>query len=284
MKVLAFVDSSHYAVSVCDHAAWAASTLSVPVELLHVLERHRSDARIAADRSGRLGIDTRETLLAQIVALDEQRNRLAHESGRHLLDEAAARVRQGGVEGITQRLVHGTLVDNLREHERDAALVVLGKEGEGAGGPDTHLGSNLERVVRGSHRPVLVTSQSFHPIRRFLLAFDGGASTGRAIDFLVNHPLLSDAEGHLLMVSEGTESHRYQLEDASTRLQASGLSVSHHLRSGEPEHVIPQAVKEMEANLLVMGAFGHSRIRNLMVGSTTTALLATSTVPLLIIR
>ena len=284
MKVLALIDSSHYAVSVCDHAAWAAAALAVPIELLHVLERHRSDARIAADRSGRLGIDTRETLLAQIVALDEQRNRLAHESGRHLLDEAAAQVRQGGIEGITQRLVHGTLIDSLREHERDAALVVLGKEGEGAGGAGPHMGSNLERVVRGSHRPVLVTSQAFHPIQRFLLAFDGGASTGRAIDFLVNHPLLNDAEGHLLMAGQGTESQRYQLEDATARLRASGLSVSHHLRSGDPERVIPQAMKELEANLLVMGAFGHSRIRNLMVGSTITALLATSTVPLLIVR
>lgn len=282
MKVLTLIDSSHYAVSVCDHAAWAANALSVPVELLHILERHRSDARIAADRSGRLGIDTRETLLAQIVALDEQRNRLAHESGRHLLDEAAARVRQGGIEGITQRLVHGTLIDNL--HGRDAALVVLGKEGEGAGDGGPHLGSNLERVIRSSHRPVLVTSHTFHPIRRFLLAFDGGASTGRAIDFLVTHPLLIDAEGHLLMVSEGTESQRYHLEDATARLQASGLSVSHHLRSGDPDYIIPQAVEDLQADLLVMGAFGHSRIHNLMVGSTTTTLLATSTVPLLIVR
>jgi nucleotide-binding universal stress UspA family protein len=284
VKVLALIDSSHYAVSVCDHAAWAAIALAAPIELLHVLERHRSDARIAADRSGRLGIDTRETLLAQIVELDERRNRLAHKSGRHLLDEAAARVRRGGIEGVTQRLVHGTLIDSLREHEHDAALVVLGKEGEGAGDAGSHLGSNLERVVRGSHRPVLVTSQSFRPVQRFLLAFDGGASTGCAIDFLVNHPILNDAEGHLLMVGEGTESHRYQLEDATARLQASGLSVSHHLRSGDPERVIPQAMKELEANLLVMGAFGHSRIRNLVVGSTTTALLATSTVPLLIVR
>lgn len=284
MKVLAFIDSSHYAVSVCDHAAWAATALSVPVELLHILERHRSDARIAPDRSGRLGIDTRETLLAQIVELDEQRNRLAQESGRRLLDEAAARIRQGGVEDVIQRLVHGTLVDNLRDHERDAALVVLGKQGEGAEEAGSHLGSNLERVIRTSHRPVLVTSQTFRPVRRFLLAFDGGASSGRAIDFLVNHPLLNGTEGHLLMVGEGTDTHRHQLEDASARLRASGLPVSRHLRSGEPDDVIPRAVEDLQADLLVMGAFGHSRIRNLMVGSTTTALLARSTVPLLIVR
>ncbi|MBU2284983.1 MAG: universal stress protein, partial [Gammaproteobacteria bacterium] len=38
------------------------------------------------------------------------------------------------------------------------------------------------------------------------------------------------------------------------------------------------------ADLLVMGAYGHSRIRQLIVGSTTTALLRTSPVPVLVLR
>lgn len=83
------VDSSRF-------AAWAATRLSEPVELLHVLERH------AADLSGRLGVDARELLLQQLVELDEQRNRLAQEAGRHLLDEAAARAREGGVDQVLQ--------------------------------------------------------------------------------------------------------------------------------------------------------------------------------------
>lgn len=60
MNVLACIDSSRYAVSVCDHAAWAASKLDTPVELLHVLERHGSDPESSKDRSGRLGVDSRE--------------------------------------------------------------------------------------------------------------------------------------------------------------------------------------------------------------------------------
>ena len=61
MKILACIDSSRYAISVCDHAAWIATRLHEPVELLHVLERHAADPTIAADRSGRLGVGSSGT-------------------------------------------------------------------------------------------------------------------------------------------------------------------------------------------------------------------------------
>jgi nucleotide-binding universal stress UspA family protein len=35
---------------------------------------------------------------------------------------------------------------------------------------------------------------------------------------------------------------------------------------------------------MIMGAYGHSRIRHLLIGSTTTAMLRRSTIPLLLLR
>ncbi len=53
---------------------------------------------------------------------------------------------------------------------------------------------------------------------------------------------------------------------------------------GEPEQVLPALLKTQGAALLVMGAYGHSRIRHLIVGSTTTTLLRLSEVPVLVLR
>lgn len=52
----------------------------------------------------------------------------------------------------------------------------------------------------------------------------------------------------------------------------------------ELEAVLPRYLNELSIDLLVMGAYGHSRIRHLIVGSTTTTLLRTSPVPVLILR
>ena len=284
MTILACIDSSRYAISVCDHAAWAASQLDASVELLHVLERHGHDPKVAADRSGRLGVDTRESLLNQIVSLDEQRNRLEHEAGRHLLDEAAAEVRSKGVDEIRQRLVHGEMVDLIRDHEADASLIVLGRRGEAEERAAEHLGRNIERVIRATHRPIVVAIPTFRPIERFVLAYDGGFTSEKAITLLLSEPLLRGAEGHLLTVGNGTDNERNRLAHATSRLRDAGYTITESIQSGDPERVIAQTAQDESTDLLVMGAYGHSRVRNLMIGSTTTAVLRTSPVSVLIVR
>ncbi len=284
MKILACVDDSPYASSVCDHAAWIATRLREPVELLHVLERHAGEPAGTADRSGQLGVRSRGELYRRLIELDEQRNRLAHDAGRHLLDEAADRVRAGGVERVIQRLAHGELVDHIHDHEADARLVVIGRRGEGEDRAPQHLGRNLERIVRASQRPVVIAAREFRPPRRFIVAYDGGASAERAIDALVRNPVLTDAEGHVLLVGEGTPTERQRLDGVLARLAAAGYTVTGDIRPGDPDHRIPETVAAEEIDLLVMGAYGHSRIRTLMVGSTTTAVLRTSPVSVLVVR
>ena len=56
------------------------------------------------------------------------------------------------------------------------------------------------------------------------------------------------------------------------------------IEGGEPELALQNYMKVYEVDLLVMGAYGHSRIRQLIVGSTTTTLLRTSLVPVLVLR
>src|SRR5690554_207745 len=155
MNVLAYIDSSPYALSICQYAAWVATRLNIPIELIHVIEKGPDDSVSPADLSGRLGIDSRAELMRELVALDWQRNKLKMESGRYLLEDAAGRVRSAGVAEVTTRLVHGALVDHLKDHEEEARVLIVGKRGEGAHAAEGHLGTNLERVIRASNRPIL---------------------------------------------------------------------------------------------------------------------------------
>jgi nucleotide-binding universal stress UspA family protein len=282
-KLLAFIDGSVYSQSVCDHAAWAAARMAAPVEVLHVLGR-RQVSSVPADLSGSLAADDREALLAELSGFDEQRAKLAHKRGWLILDEAKARLAAAGADAVTTRLRNGDIVETLSELEGEAALVVIGKRGEAADFATLHLGSNLERVVRSSRQPVLVASRAFRPIRRFLLAFDGGPSVSRAVEAIARDPLLKGIACHLLTAGNESGEARSRLERAAGRLREGGFEVEARIVPGNPEDAISAAVEQDGMDLLVMGAYGHSRIRNLIIGSTTTALVRSCRIPVLLFR
>lgn len=281
-KVLACIDASTYGASICDHAAWAAVQLGTDVELLHVLDR-APDA-VPRDMSGSIGLGASEDLLESLARLDEDRGRLRMERGRAILAEAEKRVRAQGVANVTTRLRHGGLVDNVHELEPEARVLVLGKRGEHADFARMHLGGSVEQVIRASTLPVLVASRAFRPIRKILIAFDGGASSRKAVDFLLSDPAFREFECRLLMVGQPRSDHERHLDWARERLAEWGGR--HHVdqRPGEAEAVIGAYVKEAGIDLLVMGAYGHSPIRRLIVGSTTTAVIRTCLTPVLLFR
>ncbi len=280
--VLAAIDPSLYAASVADHAAWAAIRIGAPIELLHAIER--MPAAPAGDLSGNLTLGNREELLASLAALDEQRGRLAQEHGRRLLDEAKARITDSSALDVTVRQRHGGLVDTLLELEHGVRLFVIGKRGEHADFARGHLGSNLERVMRSVHRPVLVAARAFRPIERFMIAFDGSATTRKCIEMVSESPLLKGLQCDVLMVGDATPAHAEQMAWAQARLAAAGFEPQMLLMPGTAESVIAQKVADRSIDLLVMGAYGHSRIRSMIVGSTTTQVLRSCPIPVLLLR
>ncbi len=282
-QILACIDGSGYSASVCDHAAWAAARLDASVSIVHVIDAHESHV-IVSDRSGNLGFSDHESLLEEYTALDAQRGRLAQQRGRSMLDEATARVRSAGIADVGARQRQGSLVDTITDLEPDANLIVIGKRGESAQTATEHLGSNLERVVRAVHKPILVTSREFQPIRRFLIAYDGGRSMRRAIVRLAHTALLSGAECCVLMVDKDEASDTRELAEATRPLLRAGFEVEVSVKSGDPEDVILSEIEREGIDLLVMGAYGHSRIRTLIIGSTTTAMLRRCNVPVLLFR
>lgn len=281
-KVLACIDASTYGASVCDHAAWAAQHLQTDVELLHVLDR-APDA-VPTDLSGSIGLGASEHLLENLAKLDEDRGRLRMERGRAILDAAKSRVEAAGIPTVTSRLRHGGLVDNVHELEDEVRLVVLGKRGEHADFAKLHLGGSVEQVVRATRLPVLVASREFKSIQRLLIAFDGGASSRKAVEFLLSDPVFSKFECHLIMAGHPKGDDAAHLDWARQRLASWGGPHQVIQRDGEPEAVISDYAREAHIDLLVMGAYGHSPIRRFFVGSTTTAMIRIALLPVLLFR
>lgn len=280
-QVMACIDGSTQAAAVCDCAVWASQRLGAPLSLLHVLDQQRYP--LSGDFSGIIGLGSREFLLEELASLDEKRNKLALEEGRMMLDAARQRAVKAGVEP-TLRHRHGDLVESLRELEGDIRLLVIGKQGEDCGSEVQLIGSQLESVIRTMHRPILVTPADFKAPASAMLAFDASATSRKGVEMLVASPLLKDMPIHLVTVSSDTHEARAALDAARDKLAAAGFEVHVAILEGEVEARLRDYQAEHAVELLVMGAYGHSRIRQFFVGSTTTNMLRSATTPLLLLR
>lgn len=281
-KIVALVDGSIYSASVCEHAAWIAGRTGAPVELIHVLGR--SERAETQDRSGAIALGARTALLQELAELDAQRAKLISQRGRAILDDARALVEQAGVAEVTTRLRHGDIVETVAEVERDARVIVIGKRGEAADFARGHLGSNLERLVRASHKPVVVAARAFRPVSRVLVAFDGGASARKAVDHIAQSPLFQGLSVQVVTVGQDTAEITQALAEARALLHAAGIAAETAVLPGQPETALARLVEDTPFDMLVMGAYGHSRIRSLIIGSTTTEMIRSCKVPVVLIR
>ena len=280
-KVIACIDGSSAAGSVCDYAAWAASRLAAPLTLLHVLDKSRYP--VENDLSGKLGVDAREHLLSELAELDTRRNKLALEQGSLMLEEARQRVVTGGAAEPILRQRHGHLIDSLTELEDDTRLLVIGKQGE-EHNDGSHIGDNVERLVRALHRPILIAQGEFKQPQQIMLAFNSSAMTRKGVELLAGSPLFKGLSGHLVSVGKDKQALNKEMEWAEKTIRDAGHDIQCAALEGEIEPALHQYQQEHDIDMVVMGAYGHSRLREFFVGSTTNNMIRNATVPHLILR
>lgn len=282
-KIIVLVDGSVYSRSVCDHAAWIASRTGAAVEILHVLGK-RPAADAPSNLSGNIALGARTALLEELTERDARTARKSQEHGRAILDKAQKQLRSAGIADVTTRLRFGDIVEEVAGCEADADLVLIGKRGDAADFVKLGLGANLERIVRSSRKPVVVAARAFTPVVRFLIAFDGGASSRKAVDHVAASSLFAGLSCSLLTVGPDTPQKRAQLAAAQTTLEAGGYDVDAAIVQGPADLLIASAVEAENIGLLVMGAYGHSRIRNLIIGSTTAEMIRLCKIPVMLFR
>lgn len=287
INITACIDESSYAKPVAEIATWVAKSLSSPLTFLHVLEDRMPGTM--PELSGTIGLGSRENLLAELIELESRRAEIALKHGKALLTQLEAFAKEQGAEQVQWTQKHGNLLETLEGLEGDIRILVIGKAGQSREYRDNTIGSQLENVVRGLSTQILVATKDFCLPNRYLIAFDGSEISQKLIDKAIKSPLLKGLSCHLAMVSENKTTTCGQLKDkgftvAAERLRQHGIEVIEALLEGEVHKALLSYQIENQVELIVMGAYGHSKFRQFFVGSNTTKLMAQSPVPILLLR
>jgi len=206
------------------------------------------------------------------------------ERARQLFEETASRF---GV-SAEWRLTSGYPTDSAALHGRYADLIVLGQLD-----PDDRQAPLFrpqpEEVALAVGRPILVVpyAGTWNTIgRRVLIGWDASREATRAINDAM--PLLSAAESVTVLAID-PESNPVRHGDMP------GADIALHLARHGVKATIESTVSagigignallsrasDLSADLLVIGAYGHSRLRELVLGGATRTVIASMTLPVL---
>lgn len=186
------------------------------------------------------------------------------------------------------RVVKGPQVRTLAAHGRLADLIVVGQhDPDGEAGAET--AGIAEQVALSAGRPCLVVPYiGARPTlgERILIAWNGSREAVRAVNDAL--PFLKAAQKvHILAVENHAERLGRDVElptDIAAHLCRHGVTVeaandaAGDIAIGE---LLLSRAADLDIDLVVMGCYGHARLRELILGGVSRTLLELTTVPLL---
>jgi nucleotide-binding universal stress UspA family protein len=158
-------------------------------------------------------------------------------------------------------------------------LVVMSRTGYSRiGGTEEKTDPLISQVVHRSIRPVLVAGSKFpeaKDIRHILVAYDGSTHAGRALWMAAELGAHPGIKCTLMTVASTQEDGDEILAPAELFLLNHGVAPQKRVvLSSKPSEIICESIADAGADLLIMGAFGRSPVREVFFGSTTRRVLS----------
>ena len=273
-SVIACLDCPNHVQAVLDASMWAAIRLQAPIGLLHSVPSLQQKA--AVNYSGCLNIDDENTLLDQFTAKEHSSNCELKAQGKLLLHQATTYCEQQHHKLKTYTLHrHENLNQSIDYVDDKAQLIVIGHH--------VTCKPTLSQLIRLSLCPILVTHAPFLPPTSALFAFDNSPTSHKLLTWLCKTPLVRALMIHIVMVGKENSENCDALREAYARLKQAGIKCKKTLLDC---HDVTAALnyyqRENDIGLLMTGAFGRSRLLELLKGSDTKKLLGSTTTPYLL--
>jgi len=281
-RIIIPTDGSANSLTALEYGIYTAHKLGADLIGLYVLDVNLIQGPMLTDISGSVGMPPYDGFFDAIeTSLNEKAD--------CILKEFQERCKKSGINAEVKKTI-GKISQIIIEEAQSADLILMAKKGEHfhlkEGGL---LGSVAEDVVRNSGKPVLVTPETFLEIESMGLAYDGSDSASKALKLSLElseqavWPLTvviitSDVKKAAALSAQVEEMNQKDPDEAPI---ADCAIIN--LSGKEPDEII-KFIREGAVELMVMGAYGHNRLRELLLGSTTSHVIRKSPIPVLLTR
>ena len=204
--------------------------------------------------------------------------------GQNLLEDFSEKCEVAGL--VCKPVVETSAIPDLirkTAREVDAELIVMGKKGVNAQWTGPLLGSTAESIVRRVRRPVLLAQETYSPVERAYVAYDGETVSIRALRFVADLCEHCKWQMSVISVHDSEVQRQKLLRQAMEMAELHQLKITAIGRSGDATEQILDAVSGEPNALTAIGAYS-SRLRRLILGSVSEEVMHKAIQPVLIYR
>ena len=278
-RVIACIDSSPCINAVADAAACVAQQTQRELVLLQVLDYYPASYHLG-EISGVIGFESNAMLLKELAELEQKQSELALDYSNNLLGHISELIQEKYGIKATQIQEKGDFLEQSFHVLNEQDIVLIGRVGERSAEKQKSIGSNVENFIRGAKCTVMTVGETFKPPTRFIFAYEDSPTCKDMMKRVAKSDLLKQLQCHLLYVGD----HPEVLEIPTEYLHNAGLNVVVEYRYGDVAENILDYQNEHQIQLIVLGAYSRSKVRQFFLGSITTNIFRNSPVPLLVAK
>lgn len=278
-RVIACIDSSPCVNAVAEAAAWIAQKTGRQLVLLQVLDYYPASYHLG-EISGVIGFESNAMLLKELAELEQKQSELALDYSNNLLKHISGLIQDKFSITPIQIQEKGDFLEQSFNALREDDIALIGRVGERSAEKNKSLGSNVENFIRGAKCTVMTVGETFKPPTRFIFAYEDSATCKNMMQRVAKSDFLRQLQCHLLYVGD----HPEILNTPSQFLKDEGLDVVVEYRYGDVAENILEYQNQHQIQLIVLGAYSRSKVRQFFLGSITTNIFRNATVPLLVAK
>ena len=278
-RVIACIDSSPCIDAVAEAAVWVAKQTQRELVLLQILDYYPASYHLG-EISGVIGFESNAMLLKELAELEQKQSELALDYSNNLLNHISELIEKQYGLNSTKIQEKGDFLEQSFNLLNENDVVIIGRVGERAAEKNKPIGSNVENFIRGANCTVITVGEHFQPPKRFIFAYEYSPTCQKMLQRIAQSDLLKTLQCHLLYVGD----HPEMLTEPEKYLTDAGLEVVSVYRYGDVAQNILEYQREHDIQLIVLGAFSHSKIHQFFLGSITTTIFRNANVPLLVAK
>jgi nucleotide-binding universal stress UspA family protein len=275
-SILLSVDGSGYTDTVLRYGIHCSQSCGALLRVLTVIDVRIFEWAVAAGADGFVPIIPSALYQEESRRILEKRAEAVLEKCRDILQHANCK--------FELHKISGPPVDVICEQALTVDLVIIGARGEFAKWESKMIGATVEAVSRLCNKSILIVDKDFSAPTKMLMAYDGSLNANRALTiagFMAQHLAVPMV---LLNVTDQPEHGRNILREAERYLEPFDIDVKSELAKGVVEEEIVNYAEKNSCDVIAMGAYGHSRIREAILGSHTEQIIRKARVPVLLAK